>query len=475
MRAIGGPAVCEKQGVPLTGLTVRAHGERVQENGTVCARGSSDTKWAAAIMSRRMYFLNLRSFLPGLAVALLLSMGVVAQADAKTQVERISFTPRADGQGFVVRFHVDGPVAAYSEPEKDGRHLKLILFNAALAPSYARTAPDGPVRDYSEELASGHVVFQFQLDPSRPVEASAYRDRGSDDILLGLTYAADAVAMDTAGDLPVPIRKASTASAPRASANDEVAWEQKPTESSSASSEGSQWLLDTVVIDAGHGGRDPGALAHGAREKDITLAVALKLGNYLKERLGVNVVYTRDDDRFIELKDRGRIANEHGSKLFISIHVNAARSSSAVGTETYFLGQHKSDAARNTMERENSVVRFESSQDEYEEMNEGALIRMELTQSAYMRKSQELSTLIQSQFEQRAQRKNRGVKQAGFYVLWGASMPAVLVELGFLTNRQEAAYLSSERGQDYMASAIYRAVREYKERYEKGLSQSSAD
>ena len=411
--------------------------------------------------------------------ALVIALSISAPSEAKPQVERVSFTPRSDGNGFVIRFHVDSPIAAYSEPETDGRRLKMILFNAGLAPAYNRSEPAGPIDGYSEEVFSGHIVFEFDIDPARPIAAEAYRDRETDDILVGLTYTGDAVARSAdSQQLPVPIRRASTSTVPptESGASVNTASSDVPARTSqSATAEGSRWLLDTVVIDAGHGGKDPGAAAHGVREKDITLAVALKLGEYLREKLGVNVVYTRDDDRFIELKDRGRIANEHGSKLFISIHVNAARSRSAVGTETYFLGLHKSDAARNTMERENSVVKYETSQHEYQAMTEEALIRMELTQSAYMRKSQDLSALIQQEFEQRAKRENRGVKQAGFYVLWGASMPAVLVELGFLTNAREAAFLSSEKGQDYMASAIYRAVREYKERYEMGLSGSSAD
>lgn len=411
------------------------------------------------------------------SIVLAVSACLAATASAKPQVERVSFTQRSDGNGYVIRFHVDSPVAAYSEPENDGRRLKMILFNVGLANSYDAGAPEGPIEEYSEEVFSGHVVFSFELDPTQPLAAEAYRDRESDDILVGLTFTGDAVAdADDSRQLPVPIRKASTGSAnPNRSSSAVDANRVEATPATSATAEGRRWLLDTVVIDAGHGGKDPGATANGLREKDITLAVALKLGHYLREKLGIHVVYTRDDDRFIELKDRGRVANEHGSKLFISIHVNAARSRSAIGTETYFLGLHKSDAARNTMERENSVVTYETSQHEYEAMTEEALIRMELTQSAYMRKSQELSALIQDQFEERTKRHNRGVKQAGFYVLWGASMPAVLVELGFLTNPREAAFLSSEQGQDYMASAIYRAVKEYKERYEKGLSGSAAD
>ncbi len=386
---------------------------------------------------------------------------------ARPSVERITIHERSDGDGYVIRFHMDGSVAAYSEPEYRGDEVRMILFNAGLSPSYARPEPEGPISGVREAVSAGHVVFTFALATAQLLEASAYRDRDSNDILLGLSFA-DGLMADAGSDLSAPVRRASLDGSMSGGTG-------SPTASSAPSVEGSRWLLDTVVIDAGHGGRDPGAQANGVREKDVTLAVALKLGRYLEERLGMNVIYTRKDDRFIELRDRGRIANENGSKLFISIHANAARNRTAEGAETYFLGLHKSDAARATMERENSVVKLEDSQHVYEAMTEEALIRMELTQSAYMRKSQELSELIQRQFEERAQRTNRGVKQAGFYVLWGASMPAVLVELGFITNPREAAYMRSEQGQDYLASAIYRAVREFKERYERGLASSVVD
>ena len=388
-------------------------------------------------------------------------------ASAEPAVERISFAARTDGLGYVIRFHLDGPVVAYSEPRVTAANgLEMILFNTSLANGVQREPADGPVAAYSGEQTGGHVIFRFDLDPTAPVAASAYRDRASNDILLGLTYGARVPATPVADARPkpaVPIRQASFDDAPRPESP-------APRHSSPTSAEAMRWMLDTIVIDAGHGGHDPGAVANGLREKDITLGVALKLGEYIEENLGINVVYTRNDDRFIELKDRGKFANARGGKLFISLHVNAAASRSAQGTETYFIGMHKSEAARSTMERENSVVQLESDPEQYKNMNEEALIRMELTHSAYMRKSEELSAMIEEQFAGRVGRKSRGVKQAGFYVLWGASMPAILVELGFLTNSKEAQFLDSDSGQAYLASAIFRAVREYKQQYEKGLS-----
>jgi len=228
------------------------------------------------------------------------------------------------------------------------------------------------------------------------------------------------------------------------------------------------------VIDAGHGGRDSGAVARdGTREKDIVLNVALKLGQYLRENLGLNVIYTRQDDRFIPLEGRGHIANEAGGKLFVSIHANSAPDRRAKGTETFFLGMHKTDAAQRVMQRENEVIQFEENIDTYARYDANNSVMQTLAQSAYMRQSQSLAEAIEDQFENRAGRNSRGVKQAGFYVLYGASMPAVLVELGFLSNPSEAAFMKSDDGQAYLASAIFRAIRDYKYQYDRGLHLTS--
>lgn len=391
---------------------------------------------------------------------------------AKPTVERVSITARSDDQGFVIRFHLDSPVGAYSEPRMIERdRVEMILFNAGISDTYIHDEAEGPIADYLEEEAGGHVIFRFNLDSPRPLAASAYRDRGSNDLLMGLTYTSEqapTVAEDSGSAPEAPFRTASLARDAEPVAPNE-------TTTRAVSSEGARWMLDTIVIDPGHGGRDPGAVANGVREKDVVLGTALMLGEYLEQNLGVNVYYTRDDDRFIELSDRGKIANTHGGKLFISIHANSASSSRAHGTETFFLGMHKSDAARRTMELENSVVQLESDPDQYKNMDEESLIRMELTRSAYMRNSEAFAGGIERQFADRVGRTSRGVKQAGFYVLWGASMPAVLVELGFLTNKNESEFLRSERGQAYMASAIFRAVRDYKQQYEKGLSHVSGN
>lgn len=439
------------------------------------------------------------------------TIGPVAPA-ARARLTDVSFTARSDGRGYVVRVHASDRIAAYGMPRSVGdNELKWTLYNTALASSFRHDDPKGPIERFRTNQQDGHVILHFHLD--RTVEPDAYRDRASNDILLNLGYN---TGTDTA-PVPTPATAgASSDGSPGASssgASSSRASSSSPSRGSSAGSvsrsgssspsgsgrspvrqasgDGSsnaaaaamlggasqeardRWRLDKIVIDAGHGGKDPGAMANGIREKDIVLKVAKKLGGYIEENLGIDVVYTRTDDTFIELEERGKIANRQGAKLFISIHINAARSRSARGTETFFLGQHKTEAAQRVMERENSVIRFEENTEKYEDYDEQALVRQVLAQSAYMRQSEKLASLIESQFEDRVNRRSRGVHQAGFYVLWSASMPAVLVELGFLTNPGEARFLNSERGQTYLASAIFRAVRDYKEKYEKGITPSA--
>lgn len=409
-----------------------------------------------------------RCRLGALLVVLLGTVGGVSpELYAASFVDRVSFTPRQDGLGYVVRVHVSDQVNAYSAPEAKGEYLELVLFNTKLGPACQFDQAQGPVSSYEAMERGNHVYLRFRIDPMLTVRADAYRDKVTNDLLITLNQRSRSPVQPVAHQNP-PVTTMGAVPPPdpaRSAASDEAMRTAR-----------TRWNLDTVVIDAGHGGHDPGTIgAGGIREKDVVLAVSKKLGHYLEELLGLNVIYTRGDDRFIDLKDRGRMANEAGGKLFISIHANSARSRSARGAEVFFLGMHKTDAAQKVMERENSVIQYESNPDHYASLDRQSQILQTLAQSAYMRKSEELADLIMTQFAERVHRETRGVKQAGFYVLFGASMPAVLVELGFLSNPSEAAFLSSENGQTYMASAIFRAVRDFKEKYDRDLHLANQD
>src|SRR5690554_5852859 len=227
----------------------------------------------------------------------------------------------------------------------------------------------------------------------------------------------------------------------------------------------------TVVIDAGHGGKDPGAMGKLALEKDIVLAIALKVGAYVKDNMpDVKVVYTRTEDVFVPLDERAEIANKAKADLFVSIHGNSISNPKIYGAETFVLGLHRSAENLEVAKKENSVIILE---EDYTTKYEGfdpnspeSYIIFELMQNVYLDQSISAASIIQDQFEQRVGRRNRGVKQAGFLVLRKTSMPGVLVELGFMSNRNEERFMASEEGQVYLASAIFRAIRDYKERYE---------
>ncbi len=231
-----------------------------------------------------------------------------------------------------------------------------------------------------------------------------------------------------------------------------------------------QALAYTVVIDPGHGGKDVGALGLRAKEKDINLKVALALGNLIKANYpGIKVVYTRSNDTFVELGRRAQIANKVKADLFISIHTNSTaagtKGTKAQGTETYTLGMHRAADNLAVAKRENSVIALES---DFEEKYEGfdpnsseSYIIFEFMQDQYMASSVKFADLIQKQFVSTAKRYSKGVHQAGFLVLREVSMPSVLIELGFINNREEEKYLASEWGQEQLAKSIYNAFAKY--------------
>lgn len=229
--------------------------------------------------------------------------------------------------------------------------------------------------------------------------------------------------------------------------------------------------MKTIVLDAGHGGKDPGNLGSRSKEKDINLAVTLLVGKYIEENLpDVKVIYTRDDDSFPTLKERPQIANNNKADLFVSIHSNSAPNKSAFGTETFVMGTKHFEANFDIVKRENSVILLE---DNYEENYEGfdpsspeSYMMFNLMSKVYFENSVSLADNIETQFKNRVGRKSRGVKQGPFYVLWTPSMPSILVELGFLSNSNEERFLMSQQGKEYMASAIYRSIRDYKDQIE---------
>ena len=231
--------------------------------------------------------------------------------------------------------------------------------------------------------------------------------------------------------------------------------------------------ITTVVIDPGHGGKDTGAIGAISNEKDLNLTVALLAGDYITKNCpDVKVIYTRERDVFVPLNERAAIANRANADVFISIHCNSteSKSASAVGAETFVLGEHKNAANLEVAKKENASILYEEDADEqygnFDLNSPEAYIALSLFQKEYLNQSLKLAANVQDQFAKRVGRKDRGVQQAGFLVLWKTAMPSVLIELGFISNAAEERFLASENGQTYMASAIYRAFRDFKASYE---------
>ena len=222
-----------------------------------------------------------------------------------------------------------------------------------------------------------------------------------------------------------------------------------------------RWALDVVVIDPGHGGRDPGAVGKKKlKEKEVTLDVGLRLRKALEKR-GIKTVMTRDNDTFIELHRRTQIANSSGGKLFISLHCNASKDRKATGSETYFLAPAKNDRAMTVAMRENEVVRFEESRDQYRDLTEENYILLAMAQANFAIESQDLAAMVQSGASEGLASKDRGVDQAGFYVLVGASMPAVLFETEFISNLEIEKKLRDKSYRQKVADEICESVVEF--------------
>jgi len=228
-----------------------------------------------------------------------------------------------------------------------------------------------------------------------------------------------------------------------------------------------------VVLDAGHGGTDPGNLGSGYYEKDIVLKISLAVGKLLDNDENIEVIYTRKGDTFIELHERGTIAQNSKADLFVSIHCDAFGNSVVNGAGTFVLGLHENNRNFEIAKKENSVILLE---DNYKEKYDGfdpnspeAVIGLTMMQEEYLDQSLTLASLIQTNFTSQLKRKDRLVKQAGFLVLRNTFMPSVLVETGFLTNKNEGAYLNSKKGQEEVALAIYKAIKSYKKQLDENI------
>ncbi len=401
----------------------------------------------------------------------------IQSARASDPLDRVSTVERSDGLGYVVRFHMSSRPDSFFIWQPNPKLIQLALYKDGVSAGNITTGNNNgeAFESFFYQDIEGGIGADIYLNEGVYKIADAYMDANGRDLLIGLTEASPND-LDVLTDGLYPIfwddLMEDVDTSPDLAIND---WDEAQPDIDRDMididrSDSEPFLhLNRVVIDAGHGGRDPGAIGYrGTKEKDVALDVALKVGEYIERYLPeIEVIYTRKDDSFIPLQERGQIANQAEADLFISIHANANRNRHAHGTEIYFLGMHRSQEAFEVMRKENSAIRFEDEDERSEQLTPEQLAVYELSNIGFMASSEMLATKMDHQFSDRAMRRSNGVKQAGFIVLYHASMPALLVELGYITNPQEEQFLISEYGQSIMASAIFRSVRNYKERLER--------
>lgn len=390
-----------------------------------------------------------------LAMCFLVVAGVVIGARQEPDDLRVAVTNTVtSGDTVTIRIRATKPIPAYQRAETQGRSVIVRIPNATFALDCEMPAP---LACTSQVLRNTAVL---RIGMPWDVAATSIRRDGPRDLVV--TILRNAERRSTISDVspPKPVSDASPS---------------EPTVAATVEPRRKHWDLDVIVIDPGHGGIDGGAEGvNGALEKNIVLAIGKRLRELIKKHLpGTTVVMTRDDDRFIELYRRGQIANEAGGKLFISIHCNSmpTKPHRARGTETYILRPGRNADAARVAARENASVTFERSQDRYKGLDNDQLIVATMAQRSFVRLSELLAQSVQREVAAATPLADRGVSQAGFFVLVGASMPNILFESAFLSNPDDAAYVSSEAGQDAIAMGMLRALKHYARTYRSLLQQ----
>jgi len=368
--------------------------------------------------------------------------------------------------GYLIRIHSPVKINDADRFVREDNWMYVTLPNVRADTAALNSSTLNPVVEQMlavQSPTSAQISFKLRKKIS---SSEIVQDETSNDLLVSIQTATP------------PSKKELAAERKRQKEEAQQAQTQQDNLQSQLDTQRKKWKLDVIVLDAGHGGNDPGTLGTiGTREKDITLGIVLKLGKLIEERLpDVKVVYTRKSDRFIELYRRGQIANENQGKLFISIHCNSLerKPSPTNGFEIYLLRPGKTEDAIKIAQKENAVVRLEKDfQDRYQDITEENFIILTMAQSAYVRQSEQFASLLNEEMGKKLSPAGSGVKQAGFYVLVGASMPNVLIETGYLSNRKDEMYLRSPSGQQVVAESILDALQLYKTEYEKSLKEGS--
>ncbi len=398
---------------------------------------------------------------------------------AQTSLSRISTVDRSDGKGAVIRYHFSQAIDSFQVIQPAPDLVQMVLYGnidtTGIKMPEAGEKVDQVIL-YKLDYGFGVDIY---LGEDYSYIADAYPDMNGDHLLVGLTetdydeldvYSQQFLAKNWYESIePIEEPKITTVLDSRSSTDTYNPVRDK-------------LKFDKIVIDAGHGGRDPGNLGYkkSAVEKDVVLAIAKKLGYYIEQGLpGVEVIYTRNGDYLVgakenpnitnmqSLMERGNIANRAEADLFVSIHADAWTQSSVRGASVFFLGLDRSDRSFEAMKEENQIY---SDHEVVQDLSEEDLIIYELAHSGNIGNSERIAYMVEDQLKNRAQRKSRGVRQKGLVVLYQSTMPAILVETGFLTNPAEKRYLTSDWGQSLIASAIYRAIKQYKQEQDESYS-----
>ncbi len=357
-----------------------------------------------------------------------------AKVDSRYDIYGIEIDEKANGT--MIRILSQKKIVKQPRSSIKNGVLYLYLADVNVDPdSIRKVKPSGFVKKIKYKNVNGNPQFEFFLKEGYSSHETFY-DIGTNDVIVAIH-------------------------------NDKF---NLPTEDFTKSDK-EHWNFDAIVIDAGHGGKDPGAIGiTGVREKDVNLGIALKLGKLIEKNLpSVKVIYTRKTDTFVELDKRGKIANENNGKLFISLHANSlGRNHGNVrGADVYLLRPGRTKEAIEIAEIENSVINYEADPTRYKQLTDENFILVTMAHSAYMRYSEKFAEMLSSEWSKKVGIPARGVKQAGFFVLVGASMPSVLVETGFITNKADEKYLNSSRGQQIIAETIFNAIKNYRDYYNK--------
>lgn len=370
------------------------------------------------------------------ALPILLFVVVGFGSSLAADLHVVSVTATTTANGMAVNIRCSSEITAFQRAEQSGRTIIVRLPNALLDSGAVDSTLSSNGLQFSSERIRTMLVLRFIL-PGAPDNVQLKRD-GPKALLLDIGHKPP-----TAG-----VQKQTNAS--------------------------TKWLLDVIVIDAGHGGIDAGAIGvNQVSEKAVTLSIAKKVKALINDAMpNTRVVMTRETDSFVELFKRTQIANEARGKLFVSIHCNSmpTKPHPARGCETYILRPGRNADAARVAARENASIQYERSTNRYNSMNEEQLIVATMAQRSFVRFSEELARAVQKSVHENTSLADRGVNQAGFYVLVGASMPNILFETAFLSNTEDAAYISSATGQQETALAIVKAILSYAEIYQRSTT-----